>query len=390
MNFLIYRYNSICEPDVISAFQELGHTVSCIDLEMNHKQPSGQEVINVVSDALFNGTFDAVFSINYYPELSAICNIFKIRYICLTVDSPVIELYSDTITNPWNRIFLFDKMQYETFYPKNPNCIFHIPLAVNVSRLDTFFASCTAAESKSFSSDISFVGSLYTEKCPYDNLKKDNAYLNGFLEAVMTAQSKIYGYFFLPEVLSDDMVSDFVANMPDFYIPPEQATRNDRMAMALMYLGPKITAMERTRLLTLLGSHYPVDIYTGSNTNTLPLHNHGRVKTHTEMPLIFRNSRINLNITAKSIRSGIPLRAFDVLGCGGFLLTNYQPELSDYFTIGSDLDVYTDEADLLNKVEYYLSHEKERCEIAANGLQTIRKYHTFSRRIAEIIDLAFS
>ena len=27
MHILFYRYGSICEPDVIEAFQELGHTV---------------------------------------------------------------------------------------------------------------------------------------------------------------------------------------------------------------------------------------------------------------------------------------------------------------------------------------------------------------------------
>ena len=45
----------------------------------------------------------------------------------------------------------------------------------------------------------------------------------------------------------------------------------------------------------------------------------------------FRNSKINLNPTAKGIRSGIPLRIFDILSCSGFLLTNYQSELSDHF-----------------------------------------------------------
>jgi spore maturation protein CgeB len=178
--------------------------------------------------------------------------------------------------------------------------------------------------------------------------------------------------------------------MPGFYLPPDMATRDDRMAMALMYLGPKITSMERTRLLKALGERYPVDIYTNSDTSMLPLSNHGAVKTHSEMPLVFATSDINLNMTAKSIRSGIPLRVFDVLGCGGFLLTNYQPEFADYFTIGEDFDIYTSEEDLLEKVEYYLSHEKERKEIAANGQNTVRQCHTFHQRMAEMIDIAFS
>lgn len=76
------------------------------------------------------------------------------------------------------------------------------------------------------------------------------------------------------------------------------------------------------------------------------------------MPLVFHYSKINLNITSKSIHDGLPLRIFDVLGCGGFLLTNYQTELAQWFTPGRDLECYTGEDDLLEKVDYYLTHEK--------------------------------
>lgn len=107
------------------------------------------------------------------------------------------------------------------------------------------------------------------------------------------------------------------------------------------------------------------------------------------MPVVFHYSKINLNITAKSIRSGLPLRIFDILGCGGFCLTNYQPELSDYFTIGSDLECYTDEKDLLDKVSYYLAHEDERARIARNGFETIKKYHNYPERLLQMLSLAY-
>lgn len=37
MKILFYRYNSICEPDVIQAFKELGHSVCEIREEMTNK-----------------------------------------------------------------------------------------------------------------------------------------------------------------------------------------------------------------------------------------------------------------------------------------------------------------------------------------------------------------
>ena len=37
MNILFYRYGSICEPDIIDAFKQLGNTVDEITIEIYNK-----------------------------------------------------------------------------------------------------------------------------------------------------------------------------------------------------------------------------------------------------------------------------------------------------------------------------------------------------------------
>ena len=98
------------------------------------------------------------------------------------------------------------------------------------------------------------------------------------------------------------------------------------------------------------------------------------------MPKVFKCSKINLNLTAKGIQSGASLRIFDVLGCGGFLLSNYQ----------SELPLFDSEADLLDKISYYLHHEDERREIAANGYQRIRQEYSYQARLALMLDVRHS
>lgn len=389
MKILIYRYGSICEPDVITGFQELGNEVIEITAEIYNKNLLPSESVVILKDELFAHDYDFVFSINFFPFISEVCNIFHIRYICWTVDSPVMELYSESIKNPCNRIFLFDQAQYDEFAPKNPTCIFHLPLASNPARWDTVIRAASGSDIDRFSSTVSFVGSLYTEKCAYDRLKNPPPYLAGYLDGIMAAQQKIYGYNFLEEVLTDDIVNTFRAHFPGFYTPPENFTRNDRAVLGQLYLSTKISAAERVSVMKRLGSRYPLDLYTGSDTTGLPVCNRGLAKTLTEMPLIFRHSKINLNITAKSIRLGLPLRIFDILGCGGFCLTNYQPELDTCFTAGEDLDYYTSEEELLEKTDYYLTHEKERIEIAQNGLATVQKRHNYPERLLQMLSLAY-
>ena len=390
MNILFYRYGSICEPDIITGFKELGNQVSEITAEIYNKNISPSESVNLLKTELFAHNYDFVFSINFFPYISEVCNIFKIRYICWTVDSPVMELYSNSIRNPWNRIFMFDKAQYDEISPVNPSYIFYLPLASNPARWDSVISNCPKGEISRFSSDISFVGSLYTEKSPYSRLKNAPDYLKGYLDGIMAAQQKIYGYNFLEKVLPDHIVQEFRSCFPGFYTPPEHTTFcSDRATLSQLYLSTQISAMERVSIMKLLGSHYSVDIYTGSDTIGLPVHNRGLAKTLTEMPIIFHYSKINLNITSKSIRSGLPLRIFDILGCGGFCLTNYQEELPNYFQSGKDLVYYTSEEDLLDKTEYYMTHEKEREEIAHNGYETVKQYHNYPERLLEMLSLAY-
>ena len=129
-----------------------------------------------------------------------------------------------------------------------------------------------------------------------------------------------------------------------------------------------------------------MDLFTGSDTAPLNgVNTHGTVKTLTQMPWIFRNSKINLNMTIKPIRTGLPLRIFDILGCGGFCMTNYQEELEDLFQIGTDLEVYGSPEELEEKCAYYLTHEEERQRIAVNGYRKAAESHTYRIRMAEML-----
>lgn len=390
MKILFYRYGSICEPDIIFYFKEFGFDLTTIDNEIVNKSVSLADSVQLVGNYLYDHPTDFVFSINFFPFLSEVCNIFHIPYLCWIVDSPVMELYATSIKNPCNRIFLFDHCLYDEIHPLNPECVFHLPLAVNCDSKQSVIHAASSDMRNQFRSDISFVGSLYTEKCPYDRLQSSNERMLGYLDGLMEAQSKIYGYYFIEECLSDAIVEDFKKDFPQFYSYPAESYLKDSTTLAQLYIGPKITSIERMEVMRRLSAKYPVHLYTGSNTSELPrVHNCGLVKTLTEMPVIFHESQINLNITSKSIRSGIPLRCFDIMGCEGFMISNYQPELLDYFEPGTDLDVYTGMDDLEEKIAYYLERPSLCREIAHNGFEKIKLYHSYPIRLSQMFSLAF-
>lgn len=389
MNILFYRYGSICEPDIIASFKHLGFNITEDTREVYNKQLLPSDCIKGLNELLKQDTYSFIFSINFFPSVSDVCNIWGIPYLCLIVDSPVLELFSTSLANPCNKVFLFDRQLYNDFHHINPDGIFHIPLATNVRDNYATATMASAADRARFSSDISFIGSLYSEKCLYNQITLSEK-MRGYVDGLIEAQLLVYGYNFIEECVTPELIEAFCKVRPELINFPDSMKVDTKAVIAQHIISVKVAEQERLRYLKALSEHFNVDLYTGSDTYSMPLiHNRGFAKTNTEMPIIFHQSKINLNLTAKSIRSGLSLRIFDVLGCEGFLITNYQAELPEHFNIGEDLEAYTSLDDLMGKCEYYLSHDKERREIAHNGFEKVKKYHTYDIRLTQMLEIAF-
>lgn len=389
MNILFYRYGSICEPDIIASFKHLGFNITEDTREVYNKQLLPSDCIKGLNELLKQDTYSFIFSINFFPSVSDVCNIWGIPYLCLIVDSTVLELFSTSLANPCNKVFLFDRQLYNDFHHINPDGIFHIPLATNVRDNYATATMASAADRARFSSDISFIGSLYSEKCLYNQITLPEK-MRGYVDGLIEAQLLVYGYNFIEECVTPELIEAFCKVRPELINFPDSMKVDTKAVIAQHIISVKVAEQERLRYLKALSEHFNVDLYTGSDTYSMPLiHNRGFAKTNTEMPIIFHQSKINLNLTAKSIRSGLSLRIFDVLGCEGFLITNYQAELPEHFNIGEDLEAYTSLDDLMGKCEYYLSHDKERREIAHNGFEKVKKYHTYDIRLTQMLEIAF-
>lgn len=387
---LFYRYNSICEPDIISAFKLAGHAVDEIKIEINNKNVEQKTIIKVVSESLMKSNYDMIFTVNFYPTISEVCNIFKIPYVSWIVDCPVMELYSDSLMNEWNRIFIFDYITYEEFVRKNPTGIYYFPLGTNMEKNDKYVKEINENDIKKYSHEVSFIGSMYREKCDYNKIEsRMSDYMRGYFEGLINAQKNIYGYNFVENAITDSIVEEF-NNKIDKYPFPEKSEHNYKSVIAQLVVNTKIAEVERYELIGTLSEISDVSIYTGSDVKGLPkVKNCGFARSEDEMRKIFNLSKINLNITAKPIRSGLSLRIWDVLGCGGFLISNYQQEIPEYFEIGKEIETYGSKEELIEKVVYYLEHEDERKAIAKAGYEKVKKYHSYFVRINDMMKIVF-
>lgn len=153
------------------------------------------------------------------------------------------------------------------------------------------------------------------------------------------------------------------------------------------FMARYVTALEREAVLNALSHKFKVDLYTYEQTPELEkVRNMGTAEIMKEAPLIYRCSKINLNISLKSILTGIPLRAFEIMGSGGFLASNYQEDFLEFFRPDEDFICYMSLEELMDKVEYYMAHEKERLEIAENGYRKVKMAHTYKQRVDNILE----
>lgn len=391
MKILFLEWKSFGNEDMIAAFKELGHEVRRLPFsnkEVHHDEKIEAELIQSMEAY----APDFVFSFNYFPIVSLACKAAGQKYISWVYDCPYVLLYSYTVIHPCNCIFLFDKTLCTEFQQAGITTIHYLPLAANTKRLQQMqnFNAFHATQWQN-KADISFIGSLYHEKHNFYDRLTDNGgispYTRGYLEGIMAAQKQIYGYNFIQELLTTDIVDDMYHALP--MEPDERTVATKEYLFAQYMLNRQITAMERRELLTKIGRQYEYDLYTPDAALLLPgCHNHGTIDYYDMAPYVFKTAKINLNITLRSIKSGIPLRAFDILGAGGFLLTNYQADFEDCYVNGEDYVAFESPEDMMDKIAYYLKHDKERTEIARNGFQRTAKFHTYTIRVQEMLQKA--
>lgn len=390
MNILIVYYQSFLIKDLWECLTRMGHSYKCIEANVI-VELSDEDFCVLLDRELEIEHYDCVFTFNYSSIISDCMVKYNIPYISFVYDSPMYRLFTKSIYNKCNYCFIFDEQLCEQLINMGASHIYYMPLPVNMVRLERMNEVFKYRDNKDvkeliqlLSSQISFLGSMYNERESQIQYEKLNltSYMRGYLEGVMDAQLKVYGYNFLQELTKGGMFDEA-------YDDNTNVTYGEVFANGI--LCKKMANIERTQILKRLSEIYQVKIYTKNPTPELPnVINMGSVDYYDMMPYVFKCSDINLNITLRSIKTGIPLRAMDIMGAGGFLMSNYQADFYRHFVPGEDLVLYESHDDLMDKCNYYLVHDAERRQIAANGYGKVKEFHNFEVRFNEIFDIVFN
>lgn len=387
MKTLYIEWNSLCAEDVKSALKALGHEVKTISTPDKNKFELNEDFQFAVEQAIKAYKPDFVFSMNFFPSVSMACNTCDTKYISWIYDNPQTAAYDYSVKNECNYVFSYDSHMVIQLKPRGVEHIYYAPMAVNAERVNSITIS--SEDIKKYSCDIALVGSLYNESADYYSMmiaRANDDYLTGYLEGVLNSQKLVYGYNFMSEALPQDITSKIHEVMGDLL--PEHTLLTEQEIYSDVFLSKKLATIDRVELLYMLGTYFDVHFFTHKETFINNITHRGTIDYNTEMPKLFKIAKINLNTTRRSNKCGIPLRAMDIMGCGGFLLSNYQEDFFKHFEPDVHFAMYGSIEEAIDKSDFYLKHDSEREDIKRNALELMKKDHTYEIRLRQMLQTA--
>ncbi|SKB95572.1 Glycosyl transferases group 1 [Lachnospiraceae bacterium] len=385
MRILVYRWRSLTNFDIEEELQRMRVEFDVFDDDCDLSVFHDDKFVEIVREYLRRKSYDAVFTVNYFTPIAEACQDAGVLYISWSYDSPMRIETSKGLFFDTTKIFSFDALEVEEIKKKyGITNVWHLPLAVSTRRFDRYIPS--SAERKRYKSEISFIGQLYDNGLYYD-LQHVPEYWREYIRSLTDVQLDTYGMDIMRPALSEEVLKavstqdfmDAVGNA--VYLKGESRPKVIQELFLWIWMCRNVTFRERLMILELLGKHFPVRFFSYQKSEILKnVEQCGQVDWFEEMPKVFKCSRINLNISVRKIVSAIPQRCLDIMGCGGFLLSNFQPELAEL--VPDDACVmYESVLDAYEKAQYYLEHEDERKKISMRGYEVMKKDFTYRSRL---------
>jgi len=402
MKLLLYSWNANNERILADNFIQSGYEVVWFQKECRHYTRDMELAMEMIPRIHSEG-IEAVVSFNYFPIISMICDTCKIPYYAWVYDCPHFTLYAKSVTQPCNHIGIFDRHMAEQLQAYGVSTVRHVPLAADTEYFGRQIAQANRKMPGKYQCDISFVGSLYVDQYNYYDAVLgsggEHVGLRDQVDAVVRRQMFCYDEDYLGnavagggidvQYLADRMGQEGLLLGEDYFAKPE-----DILMTAV--LEKKVTVEERRTMLLAIARRagrqerpqMKFHLYTASDLSGLPelqRYHRGTVDYHKQMPAVFHGSRINLNISLRSIHTGIPLRVLDIMACGGFVLTNRQREIEENFQDGVEIVMFDSLEDGMDKIDYYLSYEEERREIAEAGKRKVWECFSYMQGIRNLM-----
>lgn len=374
-------------PNIMFALDRMGHEVAFYPTPMEDIT-GGENEGKHIKEFIKNVRIDFVISNAFSSVMAQLTHDIGMKYAVYGMDSPYFATYLPIFPRYDNcYLFYFDRREYQMLKDRGYTNVYWMPLAADVVSAQDI--SITDEELRECTCDISFVGGLYGNN-QYDKC------IGHFPEEMQRIFSRIIEQSAF-RWDGQDRVTPFlepglIRLIKEYY--PELCDADYDMSDAYyiknFFLARKITHVERTLLVQLLAERYDFRLYTWEHEQVPEgVKSFPPISSLLETSKVYYAGKINLNVTLRSIENGVPLRIFEIMSVGGFVLSNWQEGIEELFEEGKEIVTFKTPEEMIEKADYYLNHEEERIRIGIGGYQKVKKCYTFEHQLNKIISILF-
>lgn len=383
---ILYVYGLSTEKNIVQTLRKL----QCDVMEYPEVQDTSnmdEEKINALVAYVKEHGITHLMSIHLIYNVAVAAYWAGIKYISVIWDAPYLKAYTvmGTLDNIWYSAF--DKLDAERMRQGGCPHVMYQPLSVNRENILEWKKRFLAK--RRYIHDISLIANLYEDNA-YDrclDLLPENmqAYFRSIFEEAAfkwDGVNRVYGK------TGQEILEYMKLVSPTLKINNPYNVEDVRYFEA-MYLIRKLANIERVCVLNLLAEDHDVYLYTYSEVDEtlMPkVHRRPPVQVGEATSFIYAGTKINLNIALKGIEGGTTQRIMDIMGAGGFVLTNYCEETAELFEEGKEIVMFRTPEELIQKVDYYLEHEEEREQIARAGHERAMNDYTYEKKIKKLLD----
>lgn len=383
---ILYVYGLSTEKNIVQTLRKL----KCDVMEYPEVQDTSnmdEEKINALVAYVKEHGITHLMSIHLIYNVAVAAYWAGIKYISVIWDAPYLKAYTvmGTLDNIWYSAF--DKLDAERMRQGGCPHVMYQPLSVNGENILKWKKQFLAK--RRYIHDISLIANLYEDNA-YDrclDLLPENmqAYFRSIFEEAAfkwDGVNRVYGK------TGQEILEYMKLVSPTLKINNPYNVEDVRYFEA-MYLIRKLANIERVCVLNLLAEDHDVYLYTYSEVDEtlMPkVHRRPPVQVGEATSFIYAGTKINLNIALKGIEGGTTQRIMDIMGAGGFVLTNYCEETAELFEEDKEIVMFRTPEELIQKVDYYLEHEEEREQIARAGHEKAMNDYTYEKKIKRLLD----
>lgn len=370
-------------PSIIYALSRMGHEAELYQDPMERLE-GNEELEEKLRAFLGEHRFDFVLSNVFTREVARVTNVLGLKYAVWCMDSPSFPAWVPEAEYDNCYLFYFDRQECELKRQSGQSNTYHLPLAADVAWIGQLVI--TDQDIAEYGCDMSFVGGMYSNNLYDRSLGMFPADMQDAFSELIERSAFIWdGQDRLQ--IPQELVQAVRQKYPGIFYP---CAMPDEYFLRTCLLGRKLTHVERTLLMELLSEEFDIHLYT-RDEDQVPdgVRRFPEVPALKVAPKVYYSSKINLNITLRSIASGVPARIFEVMSVGGFVLSNWQEEIPELFVEDQEIATYKTPEELVDKAAYYLKHEDRRVRIGINGYKKVKEHYTWEKRLDKIISILF-